>query len=97
MSFTTIAFRNIPRRKLRNALTVLAVVLGVALIVGVNVAFDSVIEQFKDTIAEALGDVDINIRSSLDTPFDIEVLEEVREVEGVSDAALCAKQYNLRC
>ncbi|MCK4952682.1 ABC transporter permease [Candidatus Bathyarchaeota archaeon] len=87
MSFSTIAFRNIPRRKLRNALTVLAVVLGVSLIVGVNIAFDSVIDQFKDVIGDALGDVDINIRSSLDTPFDQDVLDEVRDIEGVSEAA----------
>jgi ABC-type antimicrobial peptide transport system permease subunit len=82
----TIAFRNIPRRKLRNSLTVLAIILGVTLMVGVNIAFDSVYDQFKNTVNQAVGNVDINVKSSLDIPFNQSLLATVKETDGVSDA-----------
>jgi ABC-type lipoprotein release transport system permease subunit len=81
-----IAFRNIPRRKLRNSLTVLAIILGVTLMVGVNIAFDSVYDQFKNTINQAVGNVDINVRSSLDIPFNQSLLTTIKGTDGVSDA-----------
>lgn len=87
-SFTRIAFKNIPRRKLRNGLTILAVVLGVALVVGVNISLDSSLVEFKRTINQAAGNVDINIRSALDEPFNQSLIETVREVEGVANASL---------
>jgi len=86
LSFTTIAFRNVPRRRLRNSLTVLAIILGVTLVVGVNIAFDSVYAQFRRTIDQAVGNVDINIRSALDEPFNQSILATVREIDGVADA-----------
>ncbi len=85
MSFTSIAMRNIPKRKLRNALTVLAVILGVTLIVGVNIAFDSVYSQFGLTVNEAIGNVDVNVRSALNLPFNQTVLETVNQTGGVVD------------
>ncbi|MGD6805920.1 MAG: ABC transporter permease [Candidatus Bathyarchaeia archaeon] len=77
--------RNIPKRKLRNALTVLAVILGVTLIVGVNIAFDSVYSQFGLTVNEAIGNVDVNVRSALNLPFNQTVLETVNQTGGVVD------------
>jgi putative ABC transport system permease protein len=86
-SFTRIGFRNIPRRKLRNGLTVFAIILGVALVVGVNIAFDSAFAQFKVTVNQASGNVDINIRSGLDESFNQDVLTSIRAMEGVADAS----------
>jgi ABC-type lipoprotein release transport system permease subunit len=84
-SLASISFRNIPRRKLRNSLTVLAIILGVTLMVGVNIAFDNVYAQFKHTINQAAGNVDITIRSSLDLPFNQSILATVKETDGVAD------------
>jgi putative ABC transport system permease protein len=84
--FTRIAFRNVPRRKLRNSLTVLAIILGVTLVVGVNVAFDDVYAQFKQTINQAVGNVDISIRSAVDVPFNQSVLATVSNTDGVANA-----------
>lgn len=86
MSFITIAFRNIPKRKLRNSLTVLAIILGVTLIVGVNIAFDSVYNQFGSTISQAIGKTDISIRSDLNMPFNQSVLSVVNQTSGVADS-----------
>lgn len=86
MSFTSIAVRNIPKRKLRNSLTVLAIILGVTLIVGVNIAFDSVYDQFGYTVNQAVGKVDVSIRSALNMPFNQTVLTTVNETENVADS-----------
>ncbi|MCW4028729.1 MAG: FtsX-like permease family protein [Candidatus Bathyarchaeota archaeon] len=85
MSFTSIAIRNIPKRKLRNGLTVLAVILGVTLIVGVNIAFDSVYDQFGRTVNQAVGNVDIGVRSALNLPFNETTLNTVNATDGVAD------------
>ncbi len=85
MSFTSIAFRNIPKRKLRNSLTILAVILGVTLIVGVNIAFDSVYDQFGVTVNQAIGNVDVSIRSGLNLPFNQTILITVNQTSGVAD------------
>src|SRR3990170_4676721 len=85
-SLASIAFRNIPRRKLRNCLTVLAIILGVTLMVGVNIACDNVYTQFTHTINQAAGNVDINIRSTLAIPFNQSMLTTVKETDGVADA-----------
>jgi len=87
-SFTRIAMKNVPKRKLRNALTVVAIILGVALVVGVNISLDSSLIEFKQTINEAAGNVDINIRSTLNEPFNQSILETITEVKGVSNASL---------
>jgi putative ABC transport system permease protein len=86
LNLVSIPFRNIPRRKLRNSLTVLAIILGVTLMVGVNIAFDNVYSQFRDTVNQAAGKVDINIRSALDIPFNQSILTTVKETDGVGDA-----------
>lgn len=85
MSFTTIALRNIPKRKLRNSLTVLAIILGVTLIVGVNIAFDSVYDQFGLTINQAVGNVDVSVRSALNLPFNETVMDTINQTRGVAD------------
>ena len=87
MSFTRIALRNIPRRKLRNTLTVLGVILGVALLVGVNIAFDSALAHFVSTINRGSGSVDISIHSATGASFPESILSAVREVRGVAEAS----------
>jgi len=86
LSFTSIAVRNIPKRKLRNSLTVLAIILGVTLIVGVNIAFDSVYDQFGYTVNQAVCNVDVSIRSALNIPFNQTVLKTVNATENVADS-----------
>jgi putative ABC transport system permease protein len=54
--------------------------------VGVNIAFDSVYNQFGLTVNEAIGNVDISVRSALNLPFNQTVLGTVNGTEGVADS-----------
>jgi putative ABC transport system permease protein len=87
MSLVRIALRNIPRRKLRNTLTVLGVVLGVSLLIGVNVAFESALAQFINTINRSSGSVDISIRSATGSSFPYSILADVKGFEGIAEAS----------
>ncbi len=64
-----IAYRNLPRRKARAILTVTAVVLGVALLVGINMATASAQGEFTNYINKFWGQTDIVVRYSAPTPF----------------------------
>ncbi len=64
-----IAYRNLPRRKARTVLTVTAVVLGVALLVGINMATASAQGEFTSYINKFWGQTDIVVRYSAPTPF----------------------------
>ncbi len=87
MSLARIALRSVSRRKLRNSLTVLAVVIGVALLTGVNIAFDSAYIHFVNTINRSSGSIDISIRSATGASLNDSLLPEIRQVEGVAEAS----------
>jgi len=70
LSFAKIALRNIPRRKLRNSLTVLGIVIGVALLVGVNIAAESSFVEFKNYIEAVGGKIDIVVTTVSGVPFE---------------------------
>ncbi len=70
MSFAKIALRNIPRRKLRNSLTILGIVIGVALLVGVNIAAESSFVEFKNYIEAVGGKIDIVVTTVSGAPFE---------------------------
>jgi len=57
----------------------------VTLIVGVNIAFDSVYNQFGVTVNQAIGNVDISIRSDLNLPFNETAMAIVSHTPGVSN------------
>nr|MDO8099002.1 FtsX-like permease family protein [Candidatus Njordarchaeota archaeon] len=80
---TRIATRGLRRRKLRNGLTILAVVFAVGILVGVNIAGDSIMVQVTDTILAAQGDIDLNVRWATGEPFDIGNLSTVANQEGI--------------
>jgi ABC-type antimicrobial peptide transport system permease subunit len=86
-SFTKIAIKNVPKRVLRNCITVLAIVLGVSLVVGVNISFDSSLVEFNRSINQAAGNVDISIRSALNEPFNQSLLETISETNDVANAS----------
>ncbi len=54
-----IAYRNLPKRRARTTLTVLAVILGVALLVGINLATASATGEFTSYINKLWGRTDI--------------------------------------
>ena len=54
-----LAYRNLPKRRARTALTILAVILGVALLVGINLATASATGEFTNYINRFWGRTDI--------------------------------------
>jgi putative ABC transport system permease protein len=81
-ALSPIAFRYIPRQKLRNVFTILAIIIGVALIIGVNSTFASVMREFDKAAKKATGNVDIVI-TSLDETFNEDVLATVESTDSV--------------
>lgn len=91
-----LALRNLRQHKLRTALTVLAVVLGVAMISGTYVLTDQIGNGFADIYSSSLKGVDVGIapRPAFETGIDTSgqtmpsaLLDHVRSVEGVAQAA----------
>jgi len=77
------AARNIRRRKLRNILTILAIVLGTALLVGVNMASTSAMAEYTRYLSRFWGETDIIIRYAVPRPFEEANITVVRDTEGV--------------
>jgi len=73
------AARNISRRKSRNILTILAIILGTALLVGVNIATTSAMAEFTRYLNRFWGETDIFIRYVGNAPFDEGNLTTIRE------------------
>ncbi len=64
-----IAYRNLPRRKARTILTATAIVLGVALLVGINIATASAQSEFNSYINKFWGQTDLVVRYSAPVKF----------------------------
>ncbi len=86
LDLTRVAVRSLSKRKLRNLLTALAIVVGVTLVIGLNVAFQSAFTQFHSTLYEAAGSIDIVIRSTKH-PFKEAKLDPIRRVPGIEQVS----------
>ena len=92
---TRLTLRSLASRKLRTALTAMAIVLGVAMISGTYVLTDTIDRAFGDIFQQAAEGVDVSVtpRQAVDSPnADAQVplagalLDRVRAVDGVADA-----------
>jgi putative ABC transport system permease protein len=86
------AVKSVLAHKVRLALTALAIVLGVSMVVGTFVFTDTIDRQFDTLFDDIYSGIDVTVRkaggdfSALEEPFDAAVLEDVKSVEGVSVA-----------
>jgi putative ABC transport system permease protein len=84
-----IAYRNLPKRRARTALTVLAVVLGVALLVGINLATASATGEFTNYINKFWGRTDIVVSYGVFPPvFQTGYLARVQVAPEVTQTAI---------
>jgi putative ABC transport system permease protein len=83
----TLALRYLAGRRLRTVLTTLAIVFGILLIFGMNSILPAFIHSFTANAMAMEGQVDVSITSKTNNPFPVDVLDTVREVEGVTVAA----------
>ncbi len=90
-----IALRNLWERKLRTALTALAIVLGVMMVAGTYVLTDTIDRSFEDIFTQSNEGVDavVTTREVIEAedgqvpPFDARELEVVERTDGVAAAA----------
>jgi len=86
---TKIAYRNLPRRRARTALTILAVILGVALLVGINLATASATGEFTNYINKFWGHTDIVVTyGALPPVFGSGYLSDVKQAPEVQQTAV---------
>jgi putative ABC transport system permease protein len=84
-----IAYRNLPKRRARTALTILAVILGVALLVGINLATASATGEFTNYINKFWGRTDIVVSyGGLPPVFPSHYLSNVQSASEVQQTAL---------
>jgi len=79
------ALRYLRGRKLRSALTTLAVVFGVAVLFGMNALLPTMLQAFRQTVLATTGKVDLVFTSVTDGPFHAERMEAVWGVEGIAE------------
>lgn len=82
-----LATRYLLRRRLRTALTTLAVVFGVAVIFAVNSLIPSMLSALEGTFLGVSGQVDLTVSSATGETFDPAVTDAVRRVSGVAAAS----------
>ncbi|TMI13589.1 ABC transporter permease [Candidatus Bathyarchaeota archaeon] len=83
-----IAYRNLPKRRARTALTILAVILGVALLVGINLATASATGEFTNYINKFWGRTDIVVSYGTFPPvFESGNLAKVKAAPEVTQTA----------
>lgn len=82
----TLAWRYLWGRRLRTALTTLAVVFGVAIIFGLNGMLPGMIDAFNRVLLSAAGQVDLSVTSASGGVFDPAVARDVSRVRGVAAA-----------
>ncbi|MBA3531695.1 MAG: ABC transporter permease [Ardenticatenales bacterium] len=86
LSFT-LALRYLSGRKLRTALTLLAIVFGVTILFGFNGILPAFQEAFQNNLSAAAGQVDLTVTSETRGAFDMEVADTIRDTPGVARVA----------
>lgn len=81
-----LAVRYLRGRMQRSVLTSLAIVLGVAILFGMNSLLPPVIESFRHSMYTSAGAVDITISSVSNSTFDETALDQVKATEGIAYA-----------
>ncbi len=81
-----LAWRYLWTRKLRTTLTILAIVLGVALLFGLQTLMPSIMQGFRQSMMAATGNVDLVITHVTGAAFDQDALLQVQEIQGVARA-----------
>lgn len=82
-----LAWRYLWGRKLRTALTTLAVVLGVAVLFGMNSLLPAFLATFQKSLLTSSGKVDLSVTSESGDTFSSDVLAKIGSVAGIDVAS----------
>ncbi len=81
-----LAARYLGERKLRTALTTLAIFLGVMIMFGLNAMLPAISEAFRQNVMAAAGEVDLTVTSETRGAFDARTVDTVLGTPGVARA-----------
>ncbi|NHJ85667.1 MAG: ABC transporter permease [Asgard group archaeon] len=75
------ALRGLSRRKLKNIINLIGILIGVSLLAGVQIATDSLVNGMKDTVNQRFGNADIDIQKGefLTEFFNYSIYEQLRD------------------
>ena len=79
----TLAARYLAGRKLRTALTTLAIIFGVLLIFGMNTVLPTMIAALQANVQGAEGEVDFSITNLTGEAFPADVVDRLRGIDGI--------------
>jgi putative ABC transport system permease protein len=92
---TLVAFRSLAARRLRTALTSIAILLGVAMVAGALIETDQITNAFEDITRQSVSKIDViatpeeSFTGSFSTQpdtLDASLIREIRKVDGVAAA-----------
>ena len=92
MRLATLALRGLAARRLRTALTVIGVALGVALVTGTLLANQASSEAVRKAAAEILGRAELRVRAFDPAGFTPRAVLDMRQISGVLAAAPVAER-----
>lgn len=83
----TLAARYLAGRKLRTALTTLAIIFGVLLIFGMNTVLPTMVAALQANVQGVEGEVDFTITNLSGEAFPVEVIDRLGNIDGVRSLA----------
>jgi putative ABC transport system permease protein len=92
MRLATLAWRGLTARRLRSALTIMGVALGVALVTGTLLASQAASEAVERAAREILGRADFRVRAFDPAGFSPRAITILRQISGVLTAAAVAER-----
>ena len=93
MRLATLAWRGLTARRLRSALTVMGVALGVALVAGTLLASQAASEAVERAAQEIMGRADLRVRAFDPAGFSPRAITLLRQIPGVLTAAAVAERH----
>jgi putative ABC transport system permease protein len=92
MRLATLAWRGLTARRLRSALTIMGVALGVALVAGTLLASQAASEAVERAAKEIMGRADLRVRAFNPSGFSPRAVQTLRQIPGVLTAAAVAER-----
>ena len=92
MRLATLAWRGLTARRLRSALTIVGVALGVALVAGTLLASQAASEAVQRAAQEIMGRAQIRVRAFDPAGFQPRTITTLRQIPGVVTAAVVAER-----
>lgn len=95
LGLAKIAFLSLGRKRLRTALLILGIVIGVGLLTGMSAATDGLTKTFSDAVSDRLGKTDLIVRPNATNYFNFNLIENSLATSDVAGYAKRFQQWTL--